>query len=128
LPQITFQGTVFSGNGEGRKFIGLPWVKRQIREKLGFTPYAGTLNIRLTEESVLQKEFLKKAEKFEIFPEKGYCTGILFEACIKELKCGIVQPQLRSYPRDELEVVAACNLRERFKLVDRSEVCVSVTV
>ena len=126
MPQITFQGTVFSGNGEGRKFIGLPWVKRQIQEKLGFTPYLGTLNIRLTKESVRQKEILKKAEEFEISPEKGYCTGILFEACMEGLECGIVQPQLPSYPKDVLEVVACCNLRERFKLGDGSEVCVVV--
>jgi riboflavin kinase len=128
LPQITFQGTIFSGNGEGRKFIGLPWVKRQIHEKLGFTPYAGTLNIRLTKESVLQKEMLRKAEKFEISPEKGYCTGILIVACIEELNCAIVQPQVPSYPKDVLEVVATWNLRKRFKLVDGSEVCVVVTL
>ena len=47
LGKIVFKGSVFSGNGEGRKFIELPWVKRQIQEKLGFTPYLGTLNIRL---------------------------------------------------------------------------------
>lgn len=128
MPQITFKGTVFSGNGEGRKFIGLPWVKRQIQEKLGFTPYAGTLNIRLTKESVMQKKMLKKAEKFEIFPEKGYCTGILIEACMEGLNCGIVLPQVPCYPQDVLEIIAAWNLRERLKLGDGSEVRVAVTV
>jgi riboflavin kinase len=128
LPQITFQGMVFSGNGEGRKFIGLPWVKRQIHEKLGFTPYAGTLNIRLTKESVLKKDMLKKAEKLEISPEKGYCTGILIEACLEGLNCGIVQPKVPNYPQDVLEVIAPWSLRERLKLEDGSEVCVVVTL
>jgi riboflavin kinase len=128
LPQLTFKGTVFSGNGGGRKFISLPWVKRQIREKLGFTPYSGTLNIRLTKESVRQKKLLKKAEKFEISPVKGYCTGTLIEAHMEELKCGIVLPQVPNYPQDVLEVIAAWNLRERFKIEDGSEVCVTVRV
>lgn len=128
MPQVTFRGTVFSGSGEGRKFIGLPWVKRQIEEKLGFTPYAGTLNIRLTEESMQQKKLLKKAKKFEICPEEGYCTGALIEACIEELNCGLVLPQVPGYPRDVLEIVAACNLRERLGLSDRSKVYVNVTI
>ncbi len=128
MPQITFKGTVFSGRGEGRKFIALPWVKRQIEQKLGFTPYAGTLNIRLTKESALQKGMLEKAEKFEISPEKGFCTGFLIKACLGDLICGIVLPQVPSYPQDVLEVVAAWNLRERLKLGDGREVCVAVTV
>jgi riboflavin kinase len=128
LPQITFKGTAFSGNCEGRKFISLPWVKRQIQEKLGFTPYSGTLNIRLTKESVRQKKMLKKAEKFEISPEKGYCTGTLIEARMEGLKCGILLPQVPNYPQDVLEVIAAWNLRERFKIEDGSEVCVTVRV
>lgn len=128
LPQITFKGTVFSSIGGGREFISLPWVKRQIREKLGFAPYSGTLNIRLTNESVQQKKLLRKAEKFEISPENGYCTGILIEANMEGLKCGIVLPQVPNYPQDVLEVIAAWNLRERLKIKDGSEVCVTVRV
>ena len=128
MAQITFAGSVFSGNGEGRRFVGLPWVKRQIEEKLGFTPYAGTLNIRLTEENISKKKLLEKARKFEIYPEKGYCTGTLIEARVEGLACGLVLPQVPSYPRDVLEIVATWNLRECFGLEDGSEVCVTVTV
>src|SRR5208283_5883552 len=85
LREIVFKGTVFSGNGEGRKFIDLPWVKRQIQEKLGFTPYAGTLNIRLSREGLEQKKLLAKAERLDIEPEKGYCRGILIKAKITGL-------------------------------------------
>ena len=121
-------GTVFSGRGEGRKFIALPWVKRQIEEKLGFTPYAGTLNIRLAKESAEKKKELEKAERFEVSPEPGYCTGFLIRACIDGLSCGIVLPQVPTYPPDELEVIAAINLRQRLKLADGCEVSVAVTV
>ena len=128
MPQTTFKGTVFSSKGEGRKFISLPWVKRQIHEKLGFTPYSGTLNMRLTEESVRRKKLLKTAQKFEITPKKGYCSGIFIEAHMEGLKCGIVLPQIPNYPQDVLEIVAARNLRERFKIQDGNEVCVTVRV
>ncbi|HMK95082.1 MAG TPA: DUF120 domain-containing protein [Candidatus Limnocylindrales bacterium] len=126
LPQVTFKGAVFSASGEGRKFMSLPWVRRQIQEKLGFTPYPGTLNLRLTEKSVQRKKLLEKIRKFKIVPENGYCTGTLIEARIDGVKCGILIPQVPNYPRDLLEVTAASNLREHFKLDDGSEVCVTV--
>ena len=128
MREIVFKGTVFSGNGEGRKFIDLPWVKRQIQEKLGFTPYAGTLNIRLSREGLEQKKLLAKAERLDIEPEKGYCRGILIKAKITGLDCGIIIPQVPVYPSDVIEVVAPVFLRQRLHLSDGSEVGVSVTV
>ena len=128
LREIALEGAVFSSKGEGKKFVSLSWVKIQVKEKLGFTPYLGTLNIRLTSESMSRKKLLEKAKKFEISPEIGYCTGTLIKACMEGLDCGVVLPQVPSYPKDLLEIIAACNLRERFRLKDGSEVCVSVSV
>jgi riboflavin kinase len=129
LREVTFRGKVFSGTGEGRKFIDLPWVKRQIEEKLGFTPYSGTLNIRLADEGVKQKKLLEKAERQEVCPEKGYCTGILIKARIDGLAyAAVLIPQVPTYPCDVLEVIAPWYLRERLKLTDGSEVTVTVKV
>ena len=61
MPKIVFEGTVFSGEGRGKKFVELPWFKRQVEEKLGFSPYLGTLNIRLSLKEVEKRiEELKK--------------------------------------------------------------------
>jgi riboflavin kinase len=121
-----FRGTVFSGKGEGRKFIELPWVKRQIEDRLGFTPYSGTLNIRLSKETTENKKLLKNTKHFDINPRKGYCTGILFKACIGNLDCAVIIPQVPDYPTDVLEVIASVCLRERLKIVDGDEVTVTV--
>jgi riboflavin kinase len=128
LGKIIFKGTVFSGTGEGRKFIDLPWVKRQIEEKLGFTPYSGTLNIRLSKESAKQKKLLENAKRLKVYPEKGYCTGILIKANIDSLECAIIIPQVTNYPSDILEVIAPWYLRERLKITDGSEVTVTVNL
>ena len=128
MPKIVFKGTVFSGNGEGRKFIELPWVKQQIQEKLGFTPYAGTLNIRLAEDSVVQKKQLEKAKRLEVIPEKGYYSGLLIKAKIGSLECAIVIPQVPNYPSNVMEIIAPVYLRERLKIADDSEVTVTVNV
>ena len=128
MARLNLNGEVFTGKGEGKKFVSLPWVERQIREKLGFTPYAGTLNIRLSREGLQQKKLLAKAERLDIEPEKGYCRGILIKAKITGLDCGIIVPQVPAYPSDVIEVVAPVFLRQRLRLADGSEVSVSVTV
>ena len=128
LHKIVFTGTVFSGKGEGRKFIDLPWVKVQITEKLGFTPFSGTLNIRLTENTARNKKLLEKAKSFKIYPENGYCTGELFKAFIRRLDCAVIAPNVPSYPIDVLEVIALSCLRERLSLADGDEVTVTVDV
>ncbi len=128
LPKILFKGNVFSGKGEGRKFIDLPWVKAQIKEKLGFTPFSGTLNIHLTKETVGNKKLLKNTTHFEICPERGYCTGELFKANMGILECSVIIPEMPSYPINVLEVISPFCLRERLKLVDGDAVTVTVDV
>lgn len=44
---IDFEGTVVSGMGEGAYYMSLAGYKKQFKEKLGYEPYPGTLNIRL---------------------------------------------------------------------------------
>jgi len=123
-----FKGIVFSGKGEGRKFIELPWVKRQVEEKLGFTPYAGTLNIRLSRETMENKKLLMNKKRFEINPEKGYCTGELIKACLGNTDCAVIIPQMPNYPADVLEVITSICLRERLKIIDGDMVAVTVDV
>lgn len=123
-----FKGTVFSGTGQGKKFIDLLWVKQQIEEKHGFSPYSGTLNIHLTKESAEKKILLENDKGIEVEPQVGYYPGILFKACIDALDCAVVIPKVPNYPSDVLEVIAPVCLRRHLKLVDGSLVIVTVNV
>jgi riboflavin kinase len=121
-------GTVFSGGGNGKKFLEMPWVKRQIEEKLSFTPYLGTLNLRLTGENTQRRSLLETSGGMLVVPQAGYFSGLLFRATIDALKCAVVIPIMPNYPSDILEVIAPVYLRERLKLVDGSLVTVSVNI
>jgi riboflavin kinase len=128
LKRIKLSGTVFSGGGEGKKFLDLPWVKRQIEEKLGFVPYHGTLNVVLSEESVKRKKLLEKARSIKVCPSNGYCNGALFKAFIDTLECAIVVPEVAGYPKGVLEIIASVNLKETLQLEDSDEVTVTVNL
>jgi riboflavin kinase len=128
LKRIKLNGTVFSGGGDGKKFMELPWVKRQITEKLGFTPYPGTLNVKLTEKSAKQRKLLEKVASTKIIPAEGYCNGLLFKAFIGIVECAIVLPEVTGYPKDLLEVIASVDLRKALQLEDGCDVTMSVNV
>jgi len=126
LKTLLLEGEVFSGKGEGAEFTKLPWVRKQIKEKLGFTPYPGTLNIRLTERSVILKNLLKNAQGIEITPAEGFHRGVCFKAYLMGLECAVVIPEVQDYPENTLEVVAPTKLREHLKLKDGSIIEIKV--
>jgi riboflavin kinase len=121
------KGQVFSGKGEGTTFVSLPWAKRQIEEKLGFTLFPGTLNIELTREGTRMREMLKGEDGFAIMPASGYCPARLFRAKLGGVECGLVFPQIAGYPVNVVELVSYVNLREKLCLFDGSRVEVRVT-
>jgi riboflavin kinase len=47
---IDFEGQVVSGMGEGAYYMSLEGYRKQFKEKLGYEPYPGTLNVRLTDQ------------------------------------------------------------------------------
>ncbi len=128
MKRIELRGVVFSGKGNGKKFVDLPWVNRQIAEKLDFTPYSGTLNLKLSEESIKRRKMLEKAPAEKITPAEGYYNGRLFKAFIGILECAIVVPEVPSYPKTLLEVIASVNLRKTLQLEDGCEVTVTVNL
>lgn len=126
MKKTNLEGAVFTGEGNGKRYLALPWVNQQLKEKLGYSPYLGTLNLKLTPENIKRKKKLLKAEPSIICPPEGYCVGLLFKASIKDVECAVVVPQMENYPDDVLEIIAHANLRDKLKLKDGYVVNVSV--
>jgi riboflavin kinase len=127
MDTLRIEGKVFSGKGEGSRFIRLPWVKKQIEEKLGFTPFLGTLNLRLSENGAKLKEQLKKRNSIEILPAEGFYRGKCFKAYLMDsLECAVVIPEVAEYSPDVIEIVASVNLREKLQRKDGDVVEVKI--
>jgi riboflavin kinase len=47
---INFEGNVVSGMGEGAYYMSLEGYRKQFKEKLGYVPFPGTLNVRLVDQ------------------------------------------------------------------------------
>ena len=125
---LSIKGKVVQGKGTAAGFLGLAWVKDQIKEKTGFTPFMGTLNLELLSPSSEEYQCYIQSRTGIIIEsiENGYEPGLLFRAKVNNKVEGLVViPQIFDYPKDKVEVIAAVNLRTALKLGDGSMVSVS---
>ena len=127
---LSLRGTVQAGKAEGSEFLRLTWVRKQIASKLGFTPFPGTLNIKLNEDDVANlKKILKEAQPIEIVPEAHFCRGKCYKTSINdEFACAILIPEVPNYPDNLIEIVSPDNLRKKLRLADGDTVEVKMSV
>lgn len=129
---IIVEGRVFSGLGEGAYYVSREPYRRQFIEKLGFDPYPGTLNLKISsgQDSKLRAD-LDVYPGIEIrgFKNKDRTYGPVkcFHAVINGSEKGAVVFALRShYSKDVLEIIAPKYLRGHLGLRDGDKVSVEI--
>lgn len=130
--QMNFLGRVFTGLGEGGYYVSLKGYAKPFLESLGFQPYPGTLNLRLSSETMVEQrrrlDFLKGVE-VSGFKDKTRSYGPVkcFRAQIAGGKRGAVLAIARThYDSSVLEVISPINLRSALGLRDGDECAVRV--
>ena len=113
---------VTSGQGQGKIFVNYDWVQNQIQAQFGFTPYSGTLNLRLDSVNTISFQLYKKSHNgITITSIRDGCTGICYSIRISNIIGIIVIPQILGYPSTQLEIIAPVNLRKALSLKDGDE-------
>jgi len=131
-PSVTLEGTVFTGLGEGAYYISKEYYMKQFIEKLGFDPFPGTLNLKLTTEYDLKtKSELESYPAVEIqgFKNEDRTFGLVkcYPAKIDNKIKGALVLALRShYDASVLEIIAPVCLRKQLNLKDGNKVKVEV--
>jgi len=128
--EIVIVGRVVSGRGEGKKFIALGWVKKQIQDKIGFTPFEGTLNLILEPRlRDIYQSFVRPRKGIPIEPiTSQFSSGKCFNVLINEqIRGAIVIPLLSNYPLHQIEVISPINLRSHLRLVDGHMVTLKIS-
>jgi len=132
---VELVGSVTSGMGEGGHYISLPGYMRQFREKLGYEPFPGTLNVDLTAESVRRRSRLDAFEPSLIEgwedDERTYGPAYCYPATVtagdeRYEEAHVIAPERTHHGDDHLEVIAPEKLRDVLELDDQ-EVIVRVT-
>jgi len=131
-PSITLEGVVFTGLGEGAYYTSKEEYRKQFIEKLGFDPYPGTLNLKLTTDyDVKTRSELEAYPAVEIegFKSEDRSFGIVkcYPAIVGNKARGAIISALRThYDASVLEIIAPEPLRKSLRLKDGHKVKVQV--
>jgi len=122
------EGRLFTGVGEGSYYMSQEGYRSQFREKLGFEPYPGTLNLRVPSCSV-QEISMRPGIKIEGFRDgdRSFGGGRCYPIRIgPNDNCAIFLPDRTHYPPDVLEIVSSSQLRSEMGVTDGDVVCLEV--
>jgi riboflavin kinase len=129
---VTLEGVLFSGLGEGAYYISKNGYRKQLIEKLGFDPYPGTLNLKLTSDYDIKTlaELAKyPAIEFEGFKNETRSFGSVkcYPVIINnKVKGAVIFAYRTHYDASVLEIVAPVFLRGNLKLKDGNKVKIEI--
>jgi riboflavin kinase, archaea type len=127
--KVSFSGVVASGLGEGRYYLSQPGYVVQFTERLGYSPYPGTLNVRVAPEPLRKLGLLGdwRGIRIDGFQASGRTFGgaTCFPARMNGHACHLIHPD-RTHYKDVVEFVAAVCLRETLPVKDDDIVAIDL--
>ncbi|MFC6961087.1 CTP-dependent riboflavin kinase [Halocatena marina] len=132
---IELTGMVTGGMGEGKHYISLSGYMRQFTSKLGYEPFAGTLNIDLDEASVHARAGLESIDPIRIDgwenDDRTYGPAFCWSAHVESNgrtydSAHVIAPERTHHADDQLELIAPDRLRDELSLEDGDELTIHV--
>ena len=141
---LALPGRVTSGMGEGRHYISLSGYMEQFRDRLGYEPFPGTLNVELTEAGVRARGRLSSLSGVPIDgwedDDRTFGSATCYAASVERADADtdadgdgeafdaahVIVPDRTHHDESALELVAPERLRDVLGLDDGDEVTVRV--
>jgi riboflavin kinase, archaea type len=127
--RLKVAGVVASGLGEGRYYLSQPGYVVQFAERLGYTPYPGTLNVRLASPDLLRVSGVREWRGIRIdgFSTAGRTFGgaNCHVARLGGRPCHLITPD-RTHHTDVAEFIAPVYLRDALHVKDGDRVEVEI--
>jgi len=121
--ETIFEGTIFSGMGEGAYYVSHENYKQQFISKLHFQPYPGTLNMRVRKEDQEEVRLLEASPfiLIEGFTQGGRTFGpakCFLTKIADNVDGALILPVRTHYSGDVVELISPESLREELHLKD----------
>jgi riboflavin kinase, archaea type len=133
---IDFEGTVVSGMGEGAYYMSLEGYRKQFKEKLGFEPYPGTLNVKL-----IDQIFMNARREIGRYPSvfiSGFNDNMRTYGWVKCYKADINKGAINNaaalvlerthYDDSMLEIIAPICLKEAIGIQNGDRISIKVQI
>ena len=133
---IDFEGKVVSGMGEGAYSMSLGGYREQFKEKLGYEPFLGTLNVRLTDQIYMNARL--ELGKHRSILINGFSDGTRTYGWVKCYRASINDGAIESaavlvlerthYDDSMLEVIAPISIKNTADVKDGDKIKVQVFI
>jgi riboflavin kinase, archaea type len=133
---IDFEGTVVSGMGEGAYYMSLDGYRKQFKDKLGFEPYPGTLNVKL-----IDQIFMNARREIGRYPSvfiNGFSDNMRTYGWVKCYKANINKAAVNNaaalvlerthYDDSMLEIIAPICLKEAMGIQNGERISIKVQI
>lgn len=120
-------GIIFSDLGQASSFMGLKWVRDALAQKLGYSPYPATLNVRpmTADDAQIWQQIQKSGTGVALSAgDADFCNAWLYGVTLQDLagskpiNGAVLLPEVESYPKDKIEVIAPVHLKNAWSLAD----------
>ena len=131
---VELKGMLVSGMGEGAYYMSLKGYTKQFKEKLGYVPFPGTLNVKLS-----KKEHIETVSQFynrdciliNGFSDEKRTYGWVkcFNAKLNNLiDCELVILERTHHDNSVIELISKINIRKTAKLKDGSNLTIKIPI
>jgi riboflavin kinase, archaea type len=131
---VELKGTLVSGMGEGAYYMSLKGYTKQFKEKLGYIPFPGTLNVKLS-----KKEHIETVSQFynrdciliDGFSDEKRTYGWVkcFNAKLNNLiDCELIILERTHHDNSVIELISKINIRKTAKLKDGSNLTIKIPI
>ncbi|WP_199517443.1 DUF120 domain-containing protein [Haloferax sp. Atlit-12N] len=132
---VVLDGEVTGGMGEGRHYISLSGYMKQFKDRLGYEPFPGTLNVRLDDDAVRARAGMTALDAVPIDgwedDERTFGPATCYAASVavgdeSYEPVHIIVPERTHHDESQLEIIAPDKLRDELDLDDGDAVTVRV--
>ncbi len=125
---IRIHGEIVEGSNEGKYYLSQKHYKQEIKKEFGFTPYPGTLNIKIREEDILKREEVLKKE-FVTIPgfvteKRTYGELYAYPAKLNGIEVVIIIPLRTHHGKEIIEIISENSLKD--KIENRNKVLLEI--
>ena len=124
--KIVLNADLVRGLGEGSYFMSIHHYQKEIKRKLGFNAYPGTLNLKVNKKQI---DLLKKIAPIKIngfkLKNKTFGGADCFKAKIKNINGAIITPHLTKH-KYVLEFIAPVHIKTELNIKDGDKIKVEL--
>lgn len=129
---VELKGILVSGMGEGAYYMSLKGYTKQFKEKIGYVPFPGTLNVKLS-----KKEYIEAVNQFDNFDgvlikgfsdeKRTYGWVKCFKAKLNNsINCELIILERTHHDNSVVELIAKSCIRKTAKLKDGAHLTIKI--